>query len=353
MFVTAGTATYVDLAREVGDALRAMHLDVREVDGALTIDGTRVALNLLERAHPTPAELRDVVDTLRGNEPAVVVADRISAPGRELLRDVGWGWLDRRGHVRVWTPGIRVEGPVPARDNDPSPPSDNAWTTVGLEIALSALIDPERPVTARAVAPVIGRSVGAVHQIIGRFKHLGLIGSSTRLPLLPDLFWETTAHWPDDAWVPLPVSLEDLAEVVSADALVRVDERAATLGGARIPAAGDLPARVYVTAPGVLRRARRLQDATGTTRTWVREAPVEWIPVRDDLPPNVDHPWRIAHPLLCAIRLARDPSRGREIVRDWGIVPGTEAAGTDGTGTEAPGVEAPSNGVPGAGGDRT
>lgn len=328
MFVTAGTPEYVDLAREVGDALKALRLDVREVDGALTVDGTRVALNLLERAHPTPAELRDVVDRLRGNQPAVVVADRISAPGRDVLRDVGWGWLDRRGHVRVWTPGIRVEGPVPARDNDPRPPSDNPWTTVGLEIALASLMDPTRPVTARSVAPLIERSVGAVHQIIGRFNHVGLIGRNTQLPLLPDLFWETTAHWPDDGWVALPATLEELSAVVTAEALVRVDERAATLGGARIPAVGDLPARVYVTAPGVLRRARRLADASAPTRTWVREAPVEWVPVHEDFPPNEGHPWLIGHPMLCALRLARDPARGREIVADWGIVP------TDGTGAD-------------------
>ncbi|MFV0315439.1 MAG: hypothetical protein ACK5O2_00560, partial [Microthrixaceae bacterium] len=302
MFVTADTPEYVDLAREVGDGLRAMHLDVREVDGALTVDGTRVALNLLERAHPTPAELRDLVGSLRGNEPAVVVADRISDPGREVLRNVGWGWLDRRGHVRVWTPGLRVEGPIPALDSDQSPPSDNAWTTVGLEIALAALIDPARPVTARSIAPVVNRSVGATHEIIGRFKHLGLIGTSTKLPLLPELFWETSAHWPDDSWVPLPMTLDQLAEVVTADALVRVDERAATLGGARIPAAGDLPARVYVTAPGVLRRARRMTEPDSPTRTWVRTSPIEWVPVRDEFPPTQTHPWHIAHPLLCALR---------------------------------------------------
>jgi hypothetical protein len=30
----------------------------------------------------------------------------------------------------------------------------------------------------------------------------------------------------------------------------------------------------------------------------------------------------VAHPVLCAVRLAADPARGREIVEDWGIVPG-------------------------------
>lgn len=322
VFVTAGTPSYVDLAREVADALRALNLDVREVDGALTVDGRRVALDLLERAHPTPAEVRDLIDKLRSDNPVVVVADRISEPGREELRDSGWGWLDRRGHLRVWTPGVRIEGPIPARDQDPHPTSTNAWTTVGLEIALAALIEPTRAVTARSIAPLIGRSVGAVHQIIGRFNHIGLIGSATNRPLLPDLFWETSAHWPEEGWMALPIDLEELSGVVTAEALVRVDERAATLGGARIPAAGDLPARVYITASGVLRRARRLADPQLPARSWIREAPIDWVPTHSDYPPNDDHPWLIAHPMICALRLARDRARGREIVADWGIVPG-------------------------------
>lgn len=327
VFVTAGTPAYVDLAREVADALRALRLDVREVDGALTVDGRRVALDLLERAHPTPAEVRDLTDKLRSDSPVVVVADRISEPGRDELRDNGWGWLDRRGHLRVWTPGVRIEGPIPERDQDPNPRSTNAWTTVGLEVALAALIDPTRTVTARSVAPIIDRSVGAVHQIIGRFNHIGLIGSATNRPLLPDLFWETSAHWPDDGWMALPTGIEELSEVVTPEALVRVDERAATLGGARIPAAGDLPARVYITAPGVLRRARRLADPQLPNRTWIRGAPVDWVPTHDGYPPNDDHPWLIAHPMICALRLARDRARGREILADWGVIPGSAGEG--------------------------
>jgi len=150
VFVTAGTPEFVDLAREVGDALRALGLDVREVDGALTVDGTPVALNIVDRAHPTPADLGQLVDELRGRHPAVVVADRISDPGREVLRRTGWGWLDRRGHVRVWTPGLRVEAPFAGRAGE-RPRSTNPWTTVGLEVAVAALITPDDPVTAVTV----------------------------------------------------------------------------------------------------------------------------------------------------------------------------------------------------------
>ena len=118
------------------------------------------------------------------------------------------------------------------------------------------------------------------------------------------------------------MGLEELAASVGPDILVRVDERAATLGGARIPAVGDLPARCYVPSAGALRRALRLVDRERATRCWVRRSPVVWLPENGEHPPDAAHPWRVAHPIVCALRLGRDPARGKEIVDSWGIVPG-------------------------------
>jgi hypothetical protein len=325
VFVTAQTQEYVDLSREVGDAIASLGLDVREEEGVLTVDGTRVVLHLVPRAHPTPADLRQITEAAPARHPALVVADRVSDAGRDELRRAGWGWLDRRGHVRVWTPGLRIEAPLPAEGGGKRSKVANPWTPVGLEVALAALIQPSEAVTARRVAPRIGRSVGATHELIARFVEVGLIGPTTHLPLLPELFWETAARWPDDGWVPLAVGLEELARSITTDNLVRVDERAATLGGAKIAAAGDLPARCYVTSAGALRRARAFADRDEPTQCWVRRAPVAWLPENEERPPDPDHPWRVAHPIVCALRLAADPARGREIVESWGIVPGAES----------------------------
>ena len=322
--MTAQTQEYIDLSREVGDALVALGLDVREEDGVLTVDGTRLVLNMVARAHPTPADLRQITEGAPARLPALVVADRLSDPGRDELRRAGWGWLDRRGHVRVWTPGIRVESPLPEPLGGRRSRGGNPWTGVGLEVALAALIDPTEPVTARRVAPRVGRSVGATHELISRFTEVGLIGPSTHLPLMPELFWETAARWPDDGWVALAAGPTELAERITADNLQRVDERAATLAGAQIPAAGDLPARFYITSSGALRRARALVEPERPTRCWIRRAPTVWLPDNEALPPDEAHPWRVAHPILCALRLAADPSRGREIVEMWGIVPKAE-----------------------------
>lgn len=324
VFVTAHTEAAREAARELVDALTSLSIDATTRDDALVVDGNRLALAVDVRAHPTPAELAQLVATASAR-PAVVIADRISGPGRDVLRSAGWGWLDRRGHVRIWAPGVRVESPLPEDGSRPPAHTANPWTTVGLETAVAALLRPDEPVTARRVAPLVGRSVGAVHESVARFSEIGLVGSSTRLPLLPELFWETAAHWPDDGWIALPVGIEEVAEKAGAGALIRVDERAATLGGARIPAAGDLPARCYVPRASVLRRVRSLADRLQPTLCWVRTAPVRWLPDNLDHPPTDVHPWRVAHPLVCALRLAADPARGQEVVESWGIVPGARS----------------------------
>ncbi len=328
MFVTAGTQEHAELLGEVVEALDALGLDVRAEGDAVLVDGTRVVPLLVARAHPSPADLRSLVGSARGRGPTVVVADRISEAGRDVLRGEGWGWLDRRGHLRMWTPGLRIDGPVLGVHAD-RPTSGNLWTTVGLEIALHTLMRPGDPVTARRVAPAIGRSVGATHELVARFTAAGLIGRRTQLPLLPDLFWETAANWPDDDWIPLPVDIHTAAARVGAGELVRVDERAATLGGARVAAAGELPARCYVRSSAALRRLRALVDRDVPTRCWVRRPPVDWLPLNEDHPADAEHPWAVGAPMLCAVRLAADPSRGREIVEDWGVVPGASDPGAD------------------------
>ncbi len=305
---------------ELVESLESLGLDARTDDDALVVDGARHVPLLIQRAHPTPADLRSLVDSGAGRTPIVLVADRLSDAGRDVLRSAGWGWLDRRGHMRIWAPGIRLESDLPNELRER--PVGNTWTTVGLEVALHTLVHPDEPATARRVAPLIGRSVGATHELISRFADSGLIGPRTHRPLLPDMFWETAANWPDGDWIALASPVEIVAQRVDPHELVRVDERAATLGGARIAAAGDLPARCYVRSAAALRKLRSFVDRDSPTRCWIRRSPTSWIPLNEEHPPDDEHRWTVGHPVLCAVRLAADPARGREIVEDWGVIPG-------------------------------
>jgi hypothetical protein len=320
-------STSGELLDEVLDAVRSLGVDAATGRDGVDIDGVEVRLETVARAHPHPAELRDLVANDRSDALHVVVADRVSEAGRDVLRDAGWSFFDRRGWLRLWTPGLRVDTAVTARPRAAASADADPWTGVGLEVALWALCHPTDTMGARKVATAIGRSPSYVHELIARFAELGLIGSRAHRPLLPDLFWETAARWPDDGWVPIGLEPGDIAGIVEPQHLVRVDERAATLGGARIAAAGDLPSRFYVTSAPAMRKLRNERADDGDARrTLVRAAPVRWLPDLEHAEATDEHPWRVAHPIVCALRLAADPSRGREIVDHWGIVPNGEAA---------------------------
>jgi hypothetical protein len=308
------------LASEVREALAALGMAVSDDGGELTADGATIGLPLVERAHPHPGEVAELVAAADG--PALLVADRLSEGARQVLRDAGWSWLDRRGHARVWVPGLRIDAPIGLGGDRARGASTSPWTPVGFEVALHALIHPGEEVSARRIARDTGRSPGGTQEILARFVAEGLVGRASRLPLLPDLFWETAARWPDDGWIGLAAPLGEVADLAGSGSLLRVDERAATLGGARIAAAGDLPARCYLDKSGLRRVRPALASAGEGARTWVRPAPVRWLPELEGYEPDDAHPWKVAHPMLCAIRLAGEGARGREIVEDWGIVPG-------------------------------
>src|SRR5690242_8839887 len=106
MFVTSRTP----VGRELAEALRAAGLEVGTPDGRIAVDGVVVELPVVERSHPHPGELATLVEGGADEDggPGIVVADRISSSGRDVLRDAGWSWLDRRGHLRIWQPGLRV-----------------------------------------------------------------------------------------------------------------------------------------------------------------------------------------------------------------------------------------------------
>ena len=114
MFVTARTDEATQLLGDLAEAATALGLDASVVDDALVVDGTRLGLRLVARAHPTPADLGQVVADGAGRLPALVVADRISDAGRDVLRKAGWGWLDRRGHLR----GQRLVGLLRIGDHE-------------------------------------------------------------------------------------------------------------------------------------------------------------------------------------------------------------------------------------------
>ncbi|MCZ7630010.1 MAG: hypothetical protein M5U19_13600 [Microthrixaceae bacterium] len=146
------------LLRELADALSALGVEVVSRDETVVADGVPVELPLLQRAHPHPGVVAELVAD-QGSV-ALLVADRLSESARQVLRDAGWSWLDRRGHLRIWIPGLRIDAPIGLGSSDGRGSSNSPWTPVGLEIALHALINPGQEVSARRMAADTHRSPG-------------------------------------------------------------------------------------------------------------------------------------------------------------------------------------------------
>lgn len=159
-----GEASTISVVSEVEQAAAALGLGAVLVpdpddptSATLRVDGVAISTPMIERAHPNPADLGALVAS--GDTACLVVADRISEAGRDILRRNGWGWVDRRGHIRLWQPGLRIDAPFVAAHTTATRHVGNVWTAVGFEIALHALIHPTETASARAIARRTGRSV--------------------------------------------------------------------------------------------------------------------------------------------------------------------------------------------------
>jgi hypothetical protein len=257
----------------------------------------------------------------------VLVADRVTADARDVLRGAGWGWLDLRGHLHLVGPGLFIDTSVPATTHRPRR-SEPLTGTVGLEVATSLLLAPRRPVVVRALARELGRSASSVSEVLTSMREAGLINGQ-RGPMLPELFWETAANWrpvqSDIASLPEPgtdtvsqalrLGLDSGSETVG---WALTDTVAAAVYGAPVGARSDHPPDFYVPDRSTLRRALHLLGQPrdrGNRAGTVRVAPVSRICA--DRVDGASSEWPLAQPLFVALDLAQDPDRGRQILASW------------------------------------
>lgn len=136
------------------------------------------------------------------------MAGSIPLPARAVLQEVGWGWFERRrGHVRLFGPGLRVEADVePVVLTPPGPPA--LTTAVSREVAAAYLVQTSAAggtgaPTVRALAADTGCSVGGVSDALRGLRNAGRS--------VPDR-WALRGPRAVAAWV-APVVLGDLAPV--------------------------------------------------------------------------------------------------------------------------------------------
>jgi hypothetical protein len=352
-----------DLAAVVGDlGLGVVHgqgpLSAGSPDLIVDVGAAAVPIVVVALAAPTPTTAAGVVGSTRvkSGQLPVLVGDRLSESVRALLREAKWGWLDRRGHVRLWGGGLFVDTPftpaagavVPAHSRS----RDVLASEVGIAVALELLIRPEHVPTGRPLAARIGRSPSATAQALADLRERSLIRASGS-PLVPELFWELASHWKPSAVpvasLPDPRDIETggvlgydpdhttAVPVVAADATAALaapvppmdpgwavgDTVAAQAWGAPVVAHRNYPPDFYVPSERMLRLAvAKLGPALSGDR---RAATIAVSPApgvcryRYSATPGRRQPLKypVVHPVVVALDLARDASRGKEILESW------------------------------------
>jgi hypothetical protein len=311
-----------DDVRELVVALERAGIPVRtRNDGALEIDGRRIRVAPRSMAVVTPAS----VEQLAAPKGAVgvLVADRISEPARRALEERGWGWLDRRGHLRVWTEGVRIDTDIaPLVSTRPSDRYASPFASVGIEVALALLKEPDRAWSVTELATRLGRSAGGVSERLRALREAGLAARDNR-PLQPELFWELVVPFHERAF--------GLAEFPAGDAddfaglswlglpsdWVLTDTQAALLLGAPVASSGDGPPDFYVPEASIVDLAvSHFGPARSQPAATVRRARYAGIVEREPFR-RTPSGFAVAHPVVVALDLAFDRSRGREIVEAW------------------------------------
>lgn len=294
-------------------------------DGEILVDGVVVPVEIKHLAVVTPSAARGLHRPAEGVL-GIVVADRISEDARRELASNGWGWVDRRGHLRLWTNGIRVATAIdPLHAGAPGERFGSVFPPVGVEVALALLQEPDREWTVTDLADHLGRSAGGVSERLRALREAGLVDRRNR-PIVPELFWELVGPWhqrpvPLGSFPGVDGPFDQLSWLGLPTDWVLTDTQAALVLGAPMIASHEGPADFYVPQPSVVDAAVAhfgpAQGPAAATVRPIRYAGVHTEPAFRRAPSGV----RVAHPVVVALDLAHDRARGREVVEAWDPTP--------------------------------
>lgn len=308
---------------EIVRALQSLGVDAHaspdEPASELFIDDEPVGVTIVARAVIRPSEVLALGRPL-GDGAGLLVADRVSEAARNWLRRQGWGWLDRRGHLRFWWPAGRIMIETGLPDGAalrPARPPTNPFSPSGIAVAVEFLLEPDQPLPVRATAAQLNLSAGHVSLVVAALRELGLVDRA-RKPLLPNLFWALAQHWhtAGTALLRRPEP-SDADHELSIPAWVVSGDVAAAFWGAPVVLSEDYPPDLYVPTLTTLRIATHRFGEAGVPAQ--RSAIIRVTPTKRVIDTATDRAtdWPVAHPVIAALDLTRDPTRGREILDAW------------------------------------
>ena len=308
------TLAVADLAAAAG----AVGVDVSAGDNTLTLtfDDTDLELDVVPVAYATGPRVDEIIQGSDARR-AVLVADRITTEAREMLNDAGWGWLDRRGHLRLRAPGVLIDTAVDPSARDSAPSREPIRGSAGLAVAYRLLTDPTEPISPTRSG--LDFAPSTISEAVSRLRVTSLL-EEDGTPLLPELFFVVADHWRRErVWLANEPSVDEAnGHDLESSGWCVAGTVAAVDWGAPVVSTVDAPPDLYVPGPAAVNIAARRY---GTARdpyqaaASIAVAPVSDVTARREAPRS--RPWPLAHPVAVALDLAQDRARGREILEDW------------------------------------
>lgn len=257
---------------------------------------------------------RAVVDAYNWREfsrpGCVLVADVVTEAARRELSNAGRSWWDRRGRLHLDEPGLVVRSDDVVFPRAAAAPGVAAAIGgAALDVALDALLNPDRPSGVRELARRMGIAASSISRARRSLAGRGLILGDGR-PASTLLFWALADDWPGIA----PVTR--LETVPPPDSGVVVDAAAGAVAGVPILASGHTPPMLITDRD--TEADLRFTDATDADAAAIVAAAPSALALTSH-PQGLRGPYghTIAHPVVLALALASDPARGAEAVRDW------------------------------------
>lgn len=309
-------------------------------------DGRRVLFDIAARAHPETHEIGSLVRARAdGGNNVILVADRLTAAARREVVQRGASFFDRRGRIVLVLDGRTIEADVEPADRPKRRVGGSAIRGVsGLSLAFASLLRVDEAARVNQVARASGLTGAAISQARTKLRAAHLLDDRYR-PIVPDLFDALVQawHWPAEVEGRIPnwndrlaaaagaqVDGPFLANIGALDDAIRLADPTLRDGLAGWALTGTHAAAAY-GASAVIGSAAPLQVIVPEDRflaaTKVANNPamsaVDSRPARLLAAPTAlavrlrrrsADGVPLAHPLVVAVDLARDPARGREIL---------------------------------------
>lgn len=276
------------------------------------LDEARFDLDVVPAAYATGARVNEFIEEPHptGRIP-VLVADRVTVDAKDRLAEAGWGWFDRRGHLRLRSPGLLVDTNVPAATRVSKAPEDPVRGRAGIAIAYRLLAHPEEPVSTTRSG--LGFAPSTISEALARLRDAGLVDDAG-IAVTPELFWTLADRWrPERTWL---AEQPDPTATDTAGWCATGTVAAAEFGAPVVSTGAALD--LYVPRPVVMTiAARRYGVAHDASVAAASIAVAPASAVTDEARPPAHQGWLLAHPVAVALDLAQDRARGRDILDDW------------------------------------